>query len=81
MRVRVRLFAFLREVVGSERVELDLSEGGTAEDVWRRLVDAYPDLGHRRRGVSVAFGQRLTTFDAPVSAGDEVVFLPPVSGG
>jgi molybdopterin synthase sulfur carrier subunit len=81
MRVRVRLFASLREAAGTEIVELDLADGGTAEEAWRRLAEAHPSLAERRRSLAVAVNRRYARFDAPLAPGDEVVFIPPVSGG
>lgn len=81
MRVRVRLFASLRESLGRDHVELDLPEGATAEDAWERLVSQCPALVARRRSLSAAVNRRYLPFDAPLSAGDEIVFIPPVSGG
>ena len=81
MRVRVRLFASLREAAGIELVELDLPDGSTAEDAWRRLAEAHPALADRRRSLAVAVNRRYARFGEPLAAGDEVVFVPPVSGG
>ena len=81
MRVRVRLFASLREAAGTEIVELDLPDGSTAEEVWRRLAGAHPALASRRRSLAVAVNRRYARFEEPVAAGDEIVFIPPVSGG
>jgi molybdopterin converting factor subunit 1 len=81
MRVRVRLFAALREAVGRAEVDLDLSEGATAEDAWARLVLASPELAERRQSLSASVNRRYSPFDAPLHEGDEVVFIPPVSGG
>jgi molybdopterin converting factor subunit 1 len=81
VRVHVRLFASLREAVGRERLELDLEEGATAEAAWDRLVQAHPGLAARRASLAVAVNRAYQAFDAPLSAGDEVVFIPPISGG
>lgn len=81
MRVRVRLFASLREAAGEGEVELDLPAGASAEDAWRALVGRHPALADRRASLSAAVNRRYVAFDAPLSAGDEVVFVPPVSGG
>jgi molybdopterin converting factor subunit 1 len=81
VRVRVRLFASLREAVGRDHLDLDLPEGATVEDAWRRLVAECPALTARRRSLSAALNRRYVPFDAPLAAGDEVVFVPPVSGG
>ena len=81
MRVRVRLFASLREAVGTSEVELDLPEGATAETAWQRLADAYAALAPRRARLTAAVNRRYALFDAPLRDGDELVFVPPVSGG
>jgi molybdopterin converting factor subunit 1 len=81
MRVRVRLFASLRETVGASEVELDLPEGATAETAWQRLADAHVDLASRRTRLTAAVNRRYAGFDTPLRDGDEVVFVPPVSGG
>ena len=81
MKVRVRLFAALREAIGRAEVDLELSEGATAEDAWARLVLASPKLAERRRSLSASVNRRYSSFAAPLAEGDEVVFIPPVSGG
>jgi molybdopterin converting factor subunit 1 len=81
MRVRVRLFASLREVVGEGEVSLDLDEGATAEAAWQRLVRDHPRLGERRARLTAAVNRSYATFDTRLHDGDEVVFVPPVSGG
>ena len=81
MRVKVRLFASLREAVGRDHLDLDLPDGATPEDAWQGLVAKCPALAARRRSLSAAVNRRYLAFDAPLSDGDEVVFIPPVSGG
>jgi molybdopterin converting factor subunit 1 len=81
MRVRVRLFASLREAVGASEIELDLPEGATAETAWQRLADAHVALGPRRARLTAAVNRRYALFDTTLHDGDEVVFVPPVSGG
>jgi molybdopterin converting factor subunit 1 len=79
--VRLRLFASLREAVGRDHLDLDLPEGATTEDAWAQLVAACPALAPRRRSLSAAVNRRYLAFDAALAEGDEVVFVPPVSGG
>lgn len=80
--VRIRLFAAYRDAAG--RAELSLPVGGadgatTVGDIWRRLVADHPALAALPPAAAV--NAVLARFDAPVAAGDEVAFLPPVSGG
>jgi molybdopterin synthase sulfur carrier subunit len=79
--VRVRFFAALREAVGLGTLQLELPEGSSAEDAWRRLVESHPGLASRRTGLAAAINRRYAPFDAPLGEGDELVFIPPVSGG
>jgi len=81
MRVRVRLFASLREAVGRSEVVLDLPAGATAEAAWAALARESPALAERRPRLTAAINRRYAPFDAPLQDGDEVVFVPPVSGG
>jgi molybdopterin converting factor subunit 1 len=81
MRVRVRLFASLREAAGRGEVWLELPAGASPETAWGRLCEACPALRERRRSLSAAVNRRYVPFDAPLEDGDEVVFIPPVAGG
>ena len=81
MRVAVKLFGSIREAVGEKELSVDLPDGATARDLRRRLADRY--------GVFETFGDRLAVsvqlevvaLDTALRDGDEVAFLPPVSGG
>jgi molybdopterin converting factor subunit 1 len=81
LRVRVRLFASLRELVGRPERELGLPAGATAETAWQALVAEQPALAPRRASLAVAVNREYATFETPLHEGDEVAFIPPVSGG
>lgn len=81
MTVRLRFFASLREVVGASESRLELPAPATPEDAFRSLVARHPELEARRASLSVAVNRRYVPFDTPLADGDEVVFIPPVSGG
>jgi molybdopterin synthase catalytic subunit/molybdopterin converting factor small subunit len=77
MRVRVRLFAILRERAGGANVlELDLPEGA-------RVMDALDQLQEVAKGIPVvmAVNHEYATQDAPLHPDDELALIPPVSGG
>jgi molybdopterin synthase catalytic subunit len=76
MRVRVRLFAILRERAGAEEIELELPEGA-------RVHDALAQIEGLSDGVPVvmAVNQEYADRDVQLSAGDELALIPPVSGG
>lgn len=79
MKVKVRLFAMYREAAGSGKLTWQLDEGASVADLWQTLQTAYPELPQVRPAVAV--NAEIAKLDAPLSAGDEVAFLPPVSGG
>jgi molybdopterin synthase sulfur carrier subunit len=81
VRVRVRLFASLRETVGGSEVPLELPAGATAEEVWQRLAADFPALAPQRASLAVSVNRRYARFDTALQDGDELVFIPPVSGG
>jgi molybdopterin converting factor subunit 1 len=77
----VRLFASLREAAGQERLELELPAGASVEDAWRNLAQRQPALEPRRQALAAAVNRTYAGFDAALADGDEVAFIPPVSGG
>jgi len=81
VRVTVRLFARLRDIAGSAEVDRPLAPAATAEELWRELVGEFPELGAYTRAVSVARNLEYIPWSTPLADGDEIAFLPPVSGG
>ena len=81
MRVRVRLFAVLREDAGVSELSLEVPESATAEDAWTALTASRPALHARRMSLALAVNQAYAPFSTVLSQGDEIVFIPPVSGG
>jgi molybdopterin converting factor subunit 1 len=81
MRVTVRLFARLRDLAGAGELVREVANPATVESVWRSLVTEVPELRAYERTMSVAVNADYSKMSATVSDGDEVAFLPPVSGG
>jgi molybdopterin converting factor subunit 1 len=81
MKVKLRFFAGLREIAGSEQMEMDLAPGTDTSSLWEMLVDYYPRLSPYSRSVQVAVNRDFAARSTVLQSGDEVAFLPPVSGG
>lgn len=81
MKVTALLFAGLRDAVGDERLELELTEGDDIAALWTAIEGAHPAIGPYRDRVAFALGDRLVKADAALSDGAEVAILPPISGG
>lgn len=78
MRVQVLLFALFREQAGQARLQLELPEGSTVADVKALLEAQYP---LRLTGGLAAINEQLAQLGDLLQDGDELAFLPPVSGG
>lgn len=79
--VRVLFFASLRDAMGVAEIELAAER---ISDLWPGLEARFgPQVAQLRDdNVRIALNQTLLeTLDAPLRAGDEVAFLPPVTGG
>jgi molybdopterin converting factor subunit 1 len=81
VRVTIRLFARLREIAGTGELVLDLAAPATIGAVWAELASRYGDLAPYGASVSAARNLEYARMDTAVSEGDEIAFLPPVSGG
>jgi molybdopterin converting factor subunit 1 len=79
--VTVRLFARLRELAGNAEIKVELPEGSTAGDAWTLLTTRHPGLDAYSSSISCAVNEEYARMRAPLRDGDEVAFLPPVSGG
>ncbi|MEQ1869046.1 MAG: MoaD/ThiS family protein [Vicinamibacterales bacterium] len=81
MRVTVRLFARLRDIAGSAELTREIGADACVGSVWRSLVAEFPDLAAYQQSMSSAVNADYARMDDAVHDGDDVAFLPPVSGG
>jgi len=79
--IPIRHFAIVREAVGAASETRTYPEPPTAEVVFGELADAYPALGGLRRSIMIMVNQSYAGADTVLNDGDEVAFIPPVSGG
>jgi MoaE-MoaD fusion protein len=81
MRVHVLFFGQLKEITGVTEEDAHLSEGARVEDLFERYGRRFPKLAEFRPSIAASVNQEYAGWRAPLSTGDEVAFLPPVSGG
>ncbi|HSS62424.1 MAG TPA: molybdopterin converting factor subunit 1 [Candidatus Limnocylindrales bacterium] len=79
--VRVRFFARLREQAGLEIEVMHVPVHATLGAVYDAARQKHPTLESDRKAVRGAINQEFNDWSATVSDGDEVAFIPPVSGG
>ncbi len=83
VRVHVRFFATLREQLGCAGVEVALGTDKTLEGLVAHLLQRFGDAAQAlvEDNVNVAVNQELCEGSCTLCEGDEVGFLPPVTGG
>ncbi len=81
MKIKVKLFAAHRQLLGRREVDMQVAEGATIADVWRQLKDEYPSMAHLSDTLVAARNHDYAALDTRVADGDEIAFIPPVSGG
>ena len=77
----VRFFARLRDIVGAGELAREIGAGASIDTLWQQLVADHPELGAYDRTISSAVNADYARRDRVLHDGDEVAFLPPVSGG
>ena len=81
MQIKVKLFAAHRQLLGRREVDLQVANGATIIDVWHALKDEHPQLAHLSDTLVAARNHDYAALDTQVADGDEIAFIPPVSGG
>lgn len=80
-RVSVRLFARARDLVGADRVDVELPPAARVADLRSALARSYPQLHPVLPALLIAVGNDYARDDAAIPADCEVACFPPVSGG
>lgn len=81
MRVRVKFFAYTREITGRKEMEMEVNEAARLGDILDILVERFPALKSYREEIKMAINHEYAPLETAVRDGDEVAILPPVSGG
>lgn len=80
-RVKVLFFGRLREIVGRAEDSAELPEGSPIEALFSRYGASHPELARFRTSLVASHNREFAAWSTPLHSGDEVAFLPPVSGG
>jgi molybdopterin converting factor small subunit len=81
MTVPVHLWSYFRDLAGTARLDVEVSEAASVEDVLRAVYAVHPRLGALRNSTLIAVGVDYAAADQILQAGDEVSLFPPVQGG
>ena len=80
-KVKIKLFASLREAAGCSEKEWAFPDGSTLQTLLLHLEKEHPRLEHLSDHAWIAVNQRYASMDTLLEDGDEVALFPPVSGG
>lgn len=81
MHIRILFFGLLKDVCGRASDALDLPAGATAGAVFDRYASLFPRLAGMASSIVIARNHEFASREAVLADGDEIAFLPPVSGG
>jgi molybdopterin converting factor subunit 1 len=81
MQTRVLFFGKLKELAGGSEQSVELRSGATIAELFERFANQKPELASFRSSVVASRNQEFAPWTTVLEPGDEVAFLPPVSGG
>ncbi|MBI3328702.1 MAG: molybdopterin converting factor subunit 1 [Nitrospinae bacterium] len=81
MKIKAKFFAAIKEIVGTSEVELDLTPGMTARDLFHRYCLQHPPLSRYAENTMISINLEFVPPETRLNDGDEIAFIPPVSGG
>jgi molybdopterin converting factor subunit 1 len=81
MKLGVKLFAAARELAGRVEVEVEASPGADVAELRELLAQQFPKLAALARRSLIAVNAEYAADNKPITEGDELALIPPVSGG
>lgn len=81
MRIKVLFFGVAHDLTGFNQEDIELPEGESPEALWRRYESRFPCLKDLSQAVLTAVNEEIVERSSSLRDGDEVAFMPPVSGG
>ena len=80
-RLKVLFFGRLKDLIGRAEDSVNSDDAATIEQLFALYSTRIPELAKYRSSLVASRNQEFAAWDAPLHPGDEVAFLPPVSGG
>ena len=81
LKVQGRFFALYRERIGQRTLDFELEDDATVGELVAVVTGQYPKLSPNPPSIVVAVNREYVNHNHPLKNGDEVAFIPPVSGG
>ena len=81
LKVKVLFFGRLKELTSLVEDTRDMPDGSTLADLFSSYAQRFPALADFRSSLVASRNQEFSAWDTRLASGDEIAFLPPVSGG
>jgi molybdopterin converting factor subunit 1 len=81
MKVRTKFFAAIKDIVGTSEAELELSDGITAGELFQSYCQQHAPLSRYANNTMISVNLEFVPPETRLQDGDEIAFIPPVSGG
>jgi molybdopterin converting factor subunit 1 len=81
MRVKVLFFGMLKDMTGHSEAHLELPPNSYLSSVFQHYAADFPELNTFAHSIVMARNHEFSPLSTPIEDGDEIAFLPPVSGG
>ena len=80
MTLRIQTFGIARDILGARSIDFETPAALTVRELKTQLLECYPAFGNLQ-SLFVAVNAEYGDDDTPLNASDEIVLIPPVSGG
>jgi molybdopterin converting factor subunit 1 len=81
MKVRTKFFAAIKDIIGTPEVELELPDGITAGELFQSYCQQHAALSRYANNTMISVNLEFVPPETRLHHGDEIAFIPPVSGG
>lgn len=81
MKLRVLFFSVLRDITGTDEIELEVPDGATMGELLAQVEARWPKIAEWQGSLLLALDQTYVKRDEPLHDGGEVAIMPPVQGG
>ncbi len=80
MQIRIMAFGIAKEILGDRQLSMEVPDACSVAELKNQLIHIYPDF-EKLRSLSLAVNQDYVRDDVILFERDEIVIIPPVSGG
>ena len=80
MKLQILAFGIAKDIIKAQAIDIDLKDGNTVAALKKMLCDQFPDF-NKLKALAIAVNTEYQTDDFILKERDEIVIIPPVSGG